>query len=62
MQICSLAHVYAAVPEGSARSDRKSQLSDLFGAVGASSLPAQNPAIAAPRFLQRLTRAAGLLG
>lgn len=62
VQICSLAHIYAAtVPEGSARSERKSQLSDLFAAVEASSLPAENPAIAALRFLQRLTKAAGLL-
>ena len=62
VQICSLAHIYAAtVPEGSARSERKSQLSDLFAAVEASSLPAENPAIAALRFLRRLTKAAGLL-
>ena len=63
VQICSLIHLYAtAVPDGSVRADRKHELFDLFEAVEASGLALENPAIAALRFLRRLTDATGLLG
>ena len=62
VQICSLVHLYATtVPEGSVRSARKRELSALFDAAEASGPPSENPAIAALRFLRRLTDAAGLL-
>ena len=56
MQICSLAHIYAAVPEGSARSDRKSQLSDLFGAVGGQLPPRPESGNRSPALLAALDK------
>lgn len=62
VQMCSLVYLYAAtVPEGSVRTDRKRELYDLFKAAKASGLPIESPAIAALRFLYRLTNAVGLL-
>ena len=64
VQICTLLYVYAlVVPDGLVRSERASALRNLFGYSdrACSILPPQNQAIAAISFLERLTRAFGLL-
>lgn len=62
IQICVTLHLYGRiVPPGSCRSDRVRQLTCLFDIVHSSHLPAENPAVAALLFVERLTKATGLL-
>lgn len=62
VQVCSLLYLFSQiVPAGSARSDRAAALARLFKAVDSSSLPPENPSMAALLFIERLTTSLGLL-
>ncbi|MBM6905421.1 Abi family protein [Collinsella tanakaei] len=62
VQMCAMLHLYAQiVPAGEARAERERHLASLFAAVRSGDVPVENPAVAALLFIERLTKAVGLL-